>query len=162
MSMGNQGGPPRAGGLLGSLREALANASKDDTGRAEAKAVQAVGGAVPPPLPATPSQEHTSMMRNQSPSAAEAAREARGGTPNIPPIDSKVEIEAPPTTRVLRSAKSAGDGEAAPARTQLVRGKGRIARQSFACASFIRARVPTGRSLRRSCRSSPAAQASRR
>lgn len=68
------------------------------------------------------------MVRNQAPSAAEAAREARGGTPNIPPADGRIELDPPPTTRVLRGA---GAAEEAPARTQLVRGKGRIARQTF-------------------------------
>ena len=33
------------------------------------------------------------MMRNQSPSAAEAARDARGGTPNIPPADKHIEVD---------------------------------------------------------------------
>jgi len=70
------------------------------------------------------------MMRNQVPSAAEAIREARGGAPNIPPADGRVELEAPPTTRVVRGARAEGGGEA-PARTQLVRGKNKISRQTF-------------------------------
>ena len=127
MSAGNHGGPPRAAhGILGSLREALAAAAKDDSGRVEAKAGQPADGAGPPPLPQAP--EQASMMRNQSPSAAEAAREARGGTPNIPPADGKIELDPPPTTRVVRAGKGGGEP---PLRTQLVRGKSKITRQSF-------------------------------
>lgn len=71
------------------------------------------------------------MVRNQSPSAAEAARDARGGTPNIPPADKHIELDGPPTTRIVRGAKPNGESSDAPARTQLVRGKSRISRQSF-------------------------------
>lgn len=129
MSMSNErGAAHRVGqGILGSLREALAAASRDDTLRKETVPLQSpAAAATPPPLPSA--VEQASMMRNQMPSAAEAAREARGGTPNIPPADD-LELDAPPTTRVLRGAKP-GTGEA-PARTQLVRGKSRISRQSF-------------------------------
>ena len=35
------------------------------------------------------------MARHDSPSAAEAAREARGGTPNVPPADRHIETDAP-------------------------------------------------------------------
>lgn len=123
----NRGGVQRAAqGIFGSLREALAAASRDET-----QAQQPAAGAVPPPQPIA--MEKPVMLRNPAsnagPSAAEAAREARGGTPNIPPADGRIEIDPPPTTRVLRGAGSAG-GEA-PARTQLVRGKSRITRQSF-------------------------------
>ena len=130
MSMGSQSSTPRsAQGFLGSLREALAAAAKDDTSRGEAKAAPG-DGVVPSSLPH--GADEATMMRNQSPSAAEAAREARGGTPNIPPLDRHVELEAPPTTRVLRGMRPGGeDGGQGPARTQLVRGKSRISRQSF-------------------------------
>lgn len=127
----NRGGVQRAAqGIFGSLREALAAASRDET---QAQQPAAVGNQ--PPLPIA--MEKPLMLRSSSPnaapngapSAAEAAREARGGTPNIPPADSRVEIDPPPTTRVLRGAAPAGSE--APARTQLVRGKSRITRQSF-------------------------------
>lgn len=123
MSMGSNVGGPRGGSLLGSLREALANASRDDT---VATAVAAPAAASAPSQ--LPHSQEAVTMRHPSPSAAEAAREARGGTPNIPPADGRVEIEAPPTTRVLRG--HAG-GEDTPARTQLVRGRGKIIRQTF-------------------------------
>lgn len=130
MSMANErGGPHRAAqGLLGSLREALAAASRDETANRQAGLSQAPAAlAIPPPLPQP--MEQVNMIRKDSPSAAEAAREARGGTPNIPPAGVDLELEAPPTTRVLRGAKPSGSET--PARTQLVRGKGRISRQSF-------------------------------
>lgn len=126
MSIDNErGGPARlAQGLLGSLREAMAAASRGDTAPAPAAAIPV---AEPPPLPISDStEEQAVMLRPAPPSAADAAREARGGTPNIPPAD------APPTTRVIRAGKAA----AAPsgdetARTQFVRGKQTIARQKF-------------------------------
>ena len=71
-------------------------------------------------------------MRNVSPlpSAAEAARAARGGTPNIPPVDRHVEFDAPPTTRVVRPERPASRPDA-PARTQLVRGRQPVKRGTF-------------------------------
>lgn len=114
----------KAGGFLGSLKDALAAASREDTARLaqqvkplanvreiapEAKAPEvAAAGA-----PAAPAQL----------SAAEAAREARvaieAGT---------TRPEAPPTTRVFRSPAKP---EPAQARTQLVRGKAQVKRGSF-------------------------------
>ena len=137
-----RGGPARAPqGILGSLREALAAASRDETAKDNGgrdTVVKAGGAAAARPAAAGPpallsEQEYTAMIRPQTPSAVEAARDARAGTPNIPPADKladrHLEIDAPPTTRVLRGPRAAG-GEAA-ARTQFVRGKGKIARQSF-------------------------------
>ncbi len=127
MSISNDKGGPNRGaqGIIGSLREALAAASRDETARNELLPPQplAAASALPPPHPKDPSD-----MRREPPSAAEAARDARGGTPNIPPADLPLEADAPPTTRVLRGAKPAAE---APARTQLVRGKSSISRQSF-------------------------------
>lgn len=131
MSIGNErGGDKRAGqGIIGSLREALAAASRDDTSRNEERPAQSVAvGAIPPVPPQA--TEQPGMMRNQSPSAADAARDARGGTPNIPPADKHIEMDGPPTTRIVRGAKSSGDEQPA-ARTQFVRGKGRSSLASF-------------------------------
>src|SRR5690606_33488482 len=77
-----------------------------------------------PTAPPDPQPETTLLLRNVSPlpSAAEAARAARGGTPNIPPVDRHVEFDAPPTTRVVRPERPASRPDA-PARTQLVRGR---------------------------------------
>jgi hypothetical protein len=69
------------------------------------------------------------MRQRQTPSAAEAAREARGGTPNIPPVDQHADPDAPPTTRVVR-APPATPAESSE-RTRLVRGKQKIARGVF-------------------------------
>ncbi len=131
----------QGGGIIGSLREALAAASKEDTNRvttsanrpqaddiaepgaktvraAEKPAAEAASDATPPPLP----------------SAADAAREARGGTPNIPPVetaaDRHVEFEPPPTTRVVRQAAPTASSEDS-ARTQLVRGRPQVERGEF-------------------------------
>ncbi len=136
--------------FLGSLRDALAAASKEDTTKG-APVIQLPAAQLPPPLPAPdkaeaerpslPAQMSAASGRSNdgttapapalaSPSAAEAARVARGGTPNIPPADRHVEFDAPPTTRVVRNAAGAGDSDA-PARTQLLRGKQTIQRKSF-------------------------------
>ncbi len=116
-------------GIIGSLREALAAASRDETQQGKVNAAAAVS---PPPLPQ--SQEPVAMLRPMPPSAAEAARDARGGAPNVPPADKHMEGEAP-TTRVVRAGQPSGgkgnSGDDAQPRTQFVRGKGKIARQSF-------------------------------
>ena len=117
------GAPKTPQRFLGSLREALAAASRDEP----AKAAAAPAVPLPPPLPQQ-GEARTMMARHDSPSAAEAAREARGGTPNVPPADRHIETDAP-TTKVVRAAQS-GAGGSAP-RTQLVRGKQKIARQHF-------------------------------
>src|SRR6056297_469098 len=142
-------GQKPSGNLLGSLRDVLKAASRDDDERvleasrrtvSDASSVDAnqpsegattmsasgndneatPDNAAPPPLPATPS-------------AAEAARQARGGTPNIPPVKASSdagEAAAPPTTRVVRTPAP----EAAPAdqpKTQLVRGRQQVQRGAF-------------------------------
>jgi hypothetical protein len=118
---GNAAPAARSGRFLGSLKDALAAASRDETGKPAAgrqpvatEVVAAVEAEapknMPPPLPA------------QSLSAAEAAREVRGGA------DRHQEYEAPPTTKVLRAAPKAPEP---PARTQLVRGKQAVKRTQF-------------------------------
>lgn len=119
----------RAGmGLLGSLREALAAASRDVSHRGIAAPSMAM--ATPAPL-SQPQQQEPQMVRSNAMSAVEAAREARGGTPNVPPADKlpseQGDGEEPPTTRVVRASKGSEDA----ARTQFVRGKGKVTRQSF-------------------------------
>lgn len=113
---------PRTQRFLGSLRDALAAASKDDPTKAPAAGAAQTDG--------TPGDETVRMKtQHASPSAAEAAREARGGTPNIPPVDRHVEFESPPTTKVVRQAQAGGGGGAA--RTQLVRGRQKVERGQF-------------------------------
>ena len=126
----------KPGRFLGSLRDALAAASGDGpTKMPEGITPQAIAMAVtPPPLPLSASAGDAALPRPGSPSAAEAAREARGGTPNVPPVDRHIELEAPPTTRIVRKAQAGGSGaggDEVAARTQLVRGKQKIRRGDF-------------------------------
>jgi len=133
---GNSGGHGQrsGGGFLGSLKDALVAASREETGRKEAaqvaaaraplpasdgKAIQAAGpeAALPPPQRGEPA----------IPTAAEAAREARA--PRVTVEGQHLESDAPPTTRVVRvAAKQTSD--AAP-RTTLVRGKMQVTRGAF-------------------------------
>ena len=126
----------KGGRFLGSLRDALAAAGKDDhlsagTDISRTVRIEVAKGAPPPlpraedgpPSPAT--VEAVAASSAAAPSAAEAARAAR--TP--PPLpDRHIEADAPPTTRVVRAAPRGGD-EAA--RTQLVRGKQQVRRDRF-------------------------------
>lgn len=140
----NRPGAGRAPGrFLGSLREALANASKDDTIRQAAPSEPTPKPAAEPPRALQPIEQDddhdrpvaeatTQLIRPQGvPSAAEAARAARGGTPNIPPVDKHVEFDAPPTTRVVRAEPPPIPEPEEPARTQLVRGKQAVKRGKF-------------------------------
>lgn len=133
-------------GFLGSLRDALKAASRDEDDRilspgqppaAKPKATATNEGA--PAMsdsdenkPAEPNAPATDVQPPPLPSAAEAAREARGGTPNIPPVDRGSRAAAPaggpPTTRVVREAASAPADEP---HTQLVRGRQPVQRGEF-------------------------------
>jgi hypothetical protein len=146
-----QGGP-KPGGFLGSLRDALAAAGRDDPAKLPmrmpappvAMGAPAVGapsaGLTPPPLPQTADQPVREAVPLPNlppplPRAADAVREARGGTPHIPALDRALErhvdADASPTTKVIRGAPA----KAAPpedTRTQLVRGKPQVQRGNFA------------------------------
>lgn len=139
----DHGLPNRASGkFLGSLREALSAAARDDTDRQLAPEPAPIRQGAPDPEPPTerPPQAATAIPPTEAvrpagstrplPSAAEAARTARGGAPNVPPIDRHVEFEAPPTTRVVRPEPMASHQEP-PARTQLVRGRQPVKRGKF-------------------------------
>ena len=122
-------------GFLGSLRDALAAAGRDDHphGALEATAGQSkqssMSGEIIPPVKA-----------KAAPSAAEAAREARAGSPHVPPlartpVEVPEDVEHAPTTRVirgaaLRSVQSTPEPDR-DARTQLVRGKATVVRGVF-------------------------------
>ncbi|HXF54535.1 MAG TPA: FHA domain-containing protein [Hyphomicrobiaceae bacterium] len=116
--------PRPASRILGSLRDALAAASREDPTKASHVSGPGTGGG-----PATEHPAATMQSDRLVPSAAEAAREARAGTPNIPPLSQPREADAPPTTRVLRAEPKSipTPGE----RTQLVRGKAKIVRGVF-------------------------------
>lgn len=134
-SAGPQG--QRSGRFLGSLKDALVAASREDTARQEQKAVERAaqvaqasaagpGGVIAVAGPEA--QANLPAPRSEAaatPSAAEAAREAR--TPRV--TDNRhVEADAPPTTRVVRAGKPT---DAAGPRTTLVRGKMQVARGAF-------------------------------
>lgn len=131
------GGSPgqRSGRFLGSLKDALVAASREDTARQEAAVAQRVAavtaaneGAIAVPGPDGAQQLPAPRAEAQSPSAAEAAREAR--TPRVTSDSKHVEADAPPTTRVVRVASKPAP-EAAESRTTLVRGKMQVTRGAF-------------------------------
>src|SRR5690606_14132076 len=127
------------GKLCGPLRGGLSAAAKDGTGRQAPMA----GGHPTPADPAPPThqpaptpsavepREPTQIRRpaRPLPSAAAAARAARGGTPNIPPVARHVEFDVPPTTRIVKPEPMAHPEP--PARTQLVRGRQPVKRGRF-------------------------------
>jgi hypothetical protein len=107
----------KTGRFLGSLRDALAAASRDE--RPAPTSAQAAALSAPKVIDAEPVAQAARI-----PSAAEAARDARAGA--TPRADRHVEVEPPPTTRVLRAA-APKDAD----RTKLVRGKSQVVRGEF-------------------------------
>jgi len=153
MSDGAQAGKPAKPGLFGSLKEALAAASRDDTALAAARretpaaaqAPAAADHATPAPAPSPAPQATPEPL-----SAAEAAREARGVTslqaPNVAerpaqsPSDHHVEFDGVNTTRIARGGSKPPPAQKEqeaqqevdePARTQLVRGRQPLKRGQF-------------------------------
>ncbi|MEI9899032.1 MAG: FHA domain-containing protein [Hyphomicrobium sp.] len=129
------------GGFLGSLKDALAAASRDDTHRGAAPAAAEAttqlakpeaaktAAAEPAKIEASPAAAAPAPL---TPSAAEAAREVKAQT-SLKPQDKHVEFGAPPTTRVVRGGPpkiEVVETGGAP-RTQLVRGKVRVKRGEF-------------------------------
>lgn len=120
--------PAQKGGFFGSLKDALVAASRDDHTAAKPAPVQlpVVAGAPPPAPVVTPAAEskpgEAPPARKEGLSAAEAAREVRAS------VERHVEIEPPPTTRVLRATPKPAE---AAAKTQLVRGKAQVKRGEF-------------------------------
>jgi hypothetical protein len=128
----------RAGRFLGSLKDALVAASRDDTHPA-APVVAGLPAVITPPAPPadqTDVDDAAAQQQQQGLSAEEAARQVRGASS---PLEQRhIELDAPPTTRVLRSprkeapvANDEDDDVTAPARTQLVRGRQRVERGEF-------------------------------
>lgn len=133
-SGGGQGQGQRSGRFLGSLKDALVAASREDTGRQQeavaqraATAQQASDAVIAVSGPDAAAQLPAPRAEGATPSAADAAREAR--TPRVTVESKHVEADAPPTTRVVRA--SAKQPEAAGSRTTLVRGKMQVARGAF-------------------------------
>lgn len=129
---GSAGGPQgqRSGRFLGSLKDALVAASREDTGRQEAAVPRAAAsaneGAIAVSGPDAAAQLPPPRSDAATPSAAEAAREAR--TPRVTVEARHVEADSPPTTRVVRAASKQAE---APSRTTLVRGKMQVTRGAF-------------------------------
>lgn len=129
-----KGGQARAGRFLGSLKDALVAASRDDTHPASPPAPPAASLQLPAPGASASELPHDAPAAADIPSAEEAARHARAAAK---PLDDRhVEMDSPPTTRVVRSPTRAAapepdDDPTAPARTQLVRGKQRVERGGF-------------------------------
>jgi hypothetical protein len=132
---GQPGQPALASRFMGTLRDALVAAGREE-GRGKADQArpplpaQAPAAALPMPAPADVAVEAPPPTggAEASPSAAEAAREARGET--LRAGEWRLEPDGPPTTRVLR-----GGGKPAvpqpPQRTQIVRGRQPVARGNF-------------------------------
>ncbi len=125
----------KAGRFLGSLKDALRAASRDEVQQAPPDAASSVADmkviplAVPVMTPAKPQQVYGQEVLPPSLpnlSAAEAARHART-MPAARIEDRHIEAEDPPTTRVVRGSQSV----AQPQRTQLVRGRQKISRGTF-------------------------------
>ena len=136
----------KQGGILGSLKDALAAASRDDTALAAHRTPAAATPAVPavlaqePKMPATPPPlpavdvPPADAAQPRPMSAAEAAREARG-VASLKPQDRHTEFDGTNTTRVVRGQRASGAAPPAeddePARTQLVRGRQALKRGQF-------------------------------
>ncbi len=129
------GNAAKAGRFLGSLKDALRAASRDEVQQVSPDAAMSVAEmkviplAVPVMTPATPQQVYGQEVLPPSPpnlSASEAARHART-MPAARIADRHIEAEDPPTTRVVRGSQSV----AQPQRTQLVRGRQKISRGTF-------------------------------
>lgn len=137
-TMSQQG--PKHAGFLGSLKDALAAASRDDTQRGAASAAadpatQLVKAETPKPSAAEPAKAEAAPAATPAagpaatPSAAEAAREVKAQT-SLKPAEKHMEFGAPPTTRVVRGGPPKVEITDSP-RTQLVRGKVQVKRGEF-------------------------------
>ena len=140
VTMSQQGAKP--GRFLGSLKDALAAASRDDTQRGQAPAsaeptTQLAPKAEAPKTAAAAAEPSKSeaapaaapVAAGAGLSAAEAAREVKGQT-SLKPQDKHVEFGTPPTTRVVRGGPPKVENDTP--RTQLVRGKVQVKRGEFA------------------------------
>ncbi|MBS0236790.1 MAG: FHA domain-containing protein [Proteobacteria bacterium] len=136
---GNEAKAVKQHKFLGSLRDALMAAGRDDTApagaaRANPAAPQPAASAAPA-VAAAEKLSPPAMPAPEIPSAEEAARLAR--TPPEPKMPDRAagqnETDPPPTTRVIRPdpAKPRKVEPEAPARTVLVRGKQKIEHGAF-------------------------------
>ncbi len=136
---GNEAKAVKQHKFLGSLRDALMAAGRDDTAPAGAArsnpAAPQAAASVAPAVAAVEKVSPPPVITPESPSAEEAARLAR--TPPEPKMPDRIagpnETDPPPTTRVIRPdpAKPRKVEPDAPARTVLVRGKQKIEHAAF-------------------------------
>lgn len=84
-----------------------------------------------PPKRMPPASE---MPAPVNPSAAEAAREARGGRPNIPPVAPPPSASSP--THLARGEKTTAQ-PVSDTKTQLLRGRQTVARGEFKCDPVV-------------------------
>jgi hypothetical protein len=128
-------GPQPRNSLLGSLKDVLNAAGRDSTAPGAAVAPLAAQMQPVPPLPDMAAKvaealasvnEPAPAASVASPSAADAAREAKGAPK---PLDALADADRPPTTRVFRQPSRPATEE--PARTSLVRGKQHVKRGAF-------------------------------
>ncbi len=130
MSSADTGAQGARSSFIGSLKDALAAASRDDTGAAMASLARGATP-VPPPVPEAaalpPAGDQKDASPPASPSAADAAREARGASGSLE--DWQLDADRPPTTRVIRGTAAKPVDE--PAKTSLVRGKMQVKRGGF-------------------------------
>lgn len=130
----------KAGGFLGSLKDALLAAGRDEMPSSPARmAAQAIPITPIAPAAARVSEPEINAQPAQSPSAEEAARLARAAPAPRPPekisapvVPPAIERDAIPTTRVVRAESPKPKAEPEPDRTQLVRGRKPIERGVFA------------------------------
>lgn len=133
--------------FLGSLKDALNAASREETSASPDVASKLHDGAQqsPPPVPsgAAPSADGGTSPEREAvpapvaeaiPSAASAAKAVRGTSRSLE--EQEVKLHKLPTTRVVKAhelKENAGSGSEidGPARTQLVRGKSKVERGEF-------------------------------
>jgi len=135
-----QNGEPRTTRFLGSLKDALVAAGRDEpTAGAEDKPSSPPAHAPPPmpkaeaPMPAGPSAAKSQPEGAAPiPSAASAAKAVRGTS--RPLEEQQIKLHKLPTTRVVKSSELKAQSEDktdTAARTQLVRGKLKVERGEF-------------------------------
>lgn len=142
-------GDGRTTRFLGSLKDALAAASREETA-SERRAIAETdhdghpdkSQQMPPPVPekqAATTSKHTEKQAGDNaaatvPSAASAAKAVRGTSRSLE--EQQIKLHKLPTTRVVKASEISGGGDskepaAAAPRTQLVRGKQKVERGEF-------------------------------
>lgn len=134
----------KAAGFLGSLKDALLAAGRDEMPSSPARmAAQAIAAQAIPITPIAPAADRAAeadvkVQASPSPSAEEAARLARAAPAQraperiAAPAAAVIERDAIPTTRVVRAEAPKPKVEPDAERTQLVRGRKPIERGVFA------------------------------